>query len=571
MIQFKHVKYRNFLSTGNAFTEIQLNRSQTTLLTAKNGGGKSTVIDAIVFALYGTPFRKINKPSLVNSINKRDLLVEIEFSISNNDYRVVRGIKPNVFEVYKNGSLINQAADVREYQNHLETNILKMNKSSFCQIVVLGSATYVPFMVLTPHQRREIIEDLLDIKVFSTMNSLLKQKVSANKEATSEARYNIDLIKDRIEVQRDMINRMSQDHAGKVEKLEERIASAKHSCEEITKNRDELNALIDEALSRVSDKEKKDTRKKIDQLNIIREKWNDKAHSVKKQITFFQENDVCSTCTQHITDEFKSSIIAEKQESFEEIQRAFPEIESKYQQLTERYAEIDALLREVQALRVKVASAESALEVETRVIRDLEKELIKVQSESGQSIDRSKLRELTGELQKAEQNLETHLRENIVLTAASALLKDGGIKAKIIKQYIPIMNKMINKYLAQMDFFVQFELDENFNETIKSRFRDDFSYQNFSEGEKLRIDLAILFAWRAIAKMRNSAATNLLIMDEVLDGALDANGMDEFLTIIQEANKDSNVFVISHRGDQLFDKFHSVIKFEKQGNFSRIV
>lgn len=569
MIVFKSIRFKNFLSTGNAFTEVQLNRSQTTLLTAKNGGGKSTVIDAIVFALYGTPFRKINKPALINSINKKDLLTEIEFSVSNNHYMVRRGMKPNIFEVYKNDQLINQSADMREYQQHLEVNILKMNKSSFCQIVVLGSAMYVPFMVLTPYQRREIIEDLLDIKVFSTMNTMLKQKVSANKEQSQEAKYTIDLIKDRIQMQNELIARMSQDHASKVNKIEERLTAATANFETISLEHEELGTRIDFMLSGITDKEK--NKKNINQLTLVKDKLNDKVLTVERQIKFFHDADSCPTCTQAISEEFKASAIAERQANLAEITSALPDVQTKYAELMERCSEIETTVRAIQDLRIDAATAKAAMEAEFRVIHDLEKELIKVKSEVTQSVDRNKLREMVADQEAAEDNLETLMRQNIVLSAAGTLLKDGGIKSKIIKQYIPIMNKLINKYLAQMDFFVQFELDENFNETIKSRFRDDFGYQNFSEGEKLRIDLSILFAWRSIAKMRNSASTNLLIMDEVLDGALDANGMDEFLAIIQELNKDSNVFVISHRGDQLFDKFHSVIKFEKQGNFSRIV
>lgn len=569
MIVFKKIRYKNFLSTGNAFTEIQLNRSQTTLLTAKNGGGKSTVIDAIVFALYGTPFRKINKPSLVNSINKKDLVAEIEFSISNNEYKVVRGIKPNIFEVYKNGVLINQAADVREYQNHLETNILKMNKSSFCQIVVLGSAMYVPFMVLTPYQRREIIEDLLDIKVFSTMNSLLKQKASNNKESQQEAKYKIDLIKERIELQRELMQKLTQDHDVKVERLEARIEESTKRLEEVALEHERLKTDIDFAMSGITDKKK--NKKSIDELNLIREKLNDKVNAVSKQISFYHDNDTCPTCSQGLDHDFKAEAIAQRQANLTEIQSALPALESSYQKLMDRFSEIEESSKRIRQLELDAASAKAKLEAEWRTQLALEKELLLVKNEATAVIDNGKLVELTSEQGAAEKELETLMRNGIVLSAAGALLKDGGIKSKIIKQYIPIMNKLINKYLAQMDFFVQFELDENFNETIKSRFRDDFGYQNFSEGEKLRIDLSILFAWRSIAKMRNSASTNLLIMDEVLDGALDANGMDEFLAIIQDLNKDSNVFVISHRGDQLFDKFHSVIKFEKQGNFSRIV
>jgi len=569
MIIFKKVRYKNFLSTGNAFTEISLNRSQTTLLTAKNGGGKSTVIDAIVFALYGTPFRKINKPSLINSINKRDLVAEIEFSIGNVEYMVRRGIKPNIFEVYKNGTLVNQAADVREYQQHLEMNILKMNKSSFCQIVVLGSATYIPFMVLTPYQRREIIEDLLDISVFSKMNNLLKQRVTANKDATQEAKYNIDLINERIDMQAQLLKRLSQDHASKIKGFETKLAETIQRYEEASAERVVLGEQYEQLLQSITDRAKnKDT---INQLNLLRDKLHDKVAGVDKQIAFFHDADTCPTCTQTITPEFKVQAIAEREQNKVDIAAALPSLEEKYSALLSRFDEIQATAKAADLKLREIDALNAAIKVETRLKNDLERDLLKARSDNtSESVDRGKMRQLVDEKEVAEANLENLLRQTTVLGAASSLLKDGGIKSKIIKQYIPIMNKLINKYLAAFDFFVQFELDENFNETIKSRFRDDFGYQNFSEGEKLRIDLSILFAWRTVAKMRNSASTNLLIMDEILDGALDANGIDEFLGVIQEMNKDANVFVISHRGDQLFDKFHSVIKFEKQGNFSRI-
>jgi hypothetical protein len=444
-----------------------------------------------------------------------------------------------------------------------------MNKSSFCQIVVLGSAMYVPFMVLTPHQRREIIEDLLDIKVFSTMNSLLKQKSSVNRDSIQEAKYAIDLIKDRIDMQNELIARMAQDHTTKVEKIEEKIAISTNNIERVGIEHIQLKERINVLLNSIVDKE--NNKKTIRELALVKDKLNDKVLSVEKQIKFFHDNDTCLTCTQPISQEFKDSAISTRKSNLEQITSALPDVQVKYDELMERCVEIETAAKEIQQLQVEIASKAAAVEAEWRILNSLEVDLIRTKAEVGEHVDRSKLRDLVADQTSAEEILQENLRQNIILSAASVLLKDGGIKSKIIKQYIPIMNKLINKYLAQMDFFVQFELDENFNETIKSRFRDDFGYQNFSEGEKLRIDLSILFAWRAIAKMRNSASTNLLIMDEVLDGALDASGMDEFLTIIQEMNKDSNVFVISHRGDQLADKFHSIVKFEKQGNFSRIV
>ena len=559
----------NFLSTGNSFTEIKLNRSQTTLLTAKNGGGKSTVIDAIVFALYGVPFRKINKPSLVNSINKRDLLVEIEFSIGNVEYKVRRGIKPNVFEVYKNGELINQAADAREYQTHLETNILKMNKSSFCQIVVLGSATYVPFMMLSPYQRREIIEDLLDIKVFSLMNTLLKQRVSTNKDAQGASKYKLDLIKERIQMHQDLMQRLSQDHDLQLARIVEKIENTRGSIETLKEEQSAILSEIDKAVESIKDQPK--NARSIEQLNLVREKLNDKIVRIERELAFYHDNETCPSCKQGIEHEFRQGAIEERTADITEIKEAFPNIESSYAKLSERFEEIQKVNVELQQMYRDEAAIRARIATEEKVLIGFENELKRVKAEAIEAIDNSKLVELVAEQAEAEQAHNDLARHGIVLAAGSALLKDGGIKSKIIKQYIPIMNKLINKYLAQMDFFVQFELDENFDETIKSRFRDDFGYENFSEGEKLRIDLAILFAWRAIAKMRNSATTNLLIMDEVLDGSLDSTGMDEFLNIIKEVYHDSNVFIISHRGDQLFDKFHSVIKFEKQGNFSRVV
>jgi len=570
VILFKKVRWKNFLSTGNNFTEIDLTKHKSTLIVGTNGSGKSTILDAISFALYNKPFRKINKPQLVNSINSKDLCVELEFVVGNTNYKIVRGIKPTKFEIYKNDVLLNQDADSKDYQEVVEKQIVKMNHRTFSQVVVLGSSTYVPFMQLPAAQRREVIEDLLDIQVFTTMNTLLKSKVSTNQDDLKQAKYDSDLIDEKINIQNSYISSLKKDVQNKVDE----------NVEKIQQTQDEINVCnVDVATKSNTIAEKmKDTanleklQKRMEKSVILKEKTIDKLSKLNKEIKFFHDNDDCPTCKQGIPHEFKSEAITTKQTQVIEIQENLTLLEEDYNNTVTEIARINGIQKDIQAIQHDITKLQSEIQSKKKFIDYLQSENDSLQSDTANvDAEKQKLKELQKQKTEAEDKKQKLLEEYEILQAASALLKDGGIKTRILRQYMPIINKLINKYLAAMDFFVQFEIDEQFNETIKSRFRDEFSYNSFSEGEKMRINLAVLFTWRAIAKMRNSAATNLLVMDEVFDSSLDSNGTDEFLKIIQTLTADTNTFIISHKTDQLFDKFHNVIKFEKTKNFSRIV
>lgn len=566
MIIFKKIRWKNLLSTGNAFTEVQLNRSKSTLIVGQNGAGKSTILDALSLALYNKPFRKINKPQLINSINGRELVVEVEFNTNGADYTVIRGIKPNRFEVYKNGILLSQDAAIKDYQEHLEKAILKLNHRSFCQVVVLGSATYIPFMQLPAYQRREVIEDLLDIQIFSTMNHLLKDRVSTNREALQQVKYDIDLTNERIDMQKALMATLNRDISTQLEDRHNKVLEVESTLAELTESERLLTEELNEKTASVADL--KTVQAKLNKIQGLKERIFDKMDRLNKEIGFYHDNENCPSCKQGIDHEFRNTIVQERTTEIDSIKKSMPELEASYKQAEQRLEEIVETQHQINNLNNRMATLRASMRASSQRLKELNKEIEELEKNKNKHADNGELVALSNQLGTHEANREKLTKESVVLTAAAALLKDGGIKTKIIKQYVPIMNKLINKYLAAMDFFVHFELDEQFNESIKSRFRDDFSYQSFSEGEKMRINLAILFTWRAIAKMRNSASTNLLIMDEVFDSSLDAAGTEEFMKIIEDLTKDTNLFVISHKGDQLFDKFHSVIKFVKHGNFS---
>lgn len=569
MIIFEKIRFKNFLSYGNSWTEIALNGAQDTLIVGENGAGKSTFLDALSYGLYMKPFRKVNNPQLVNSINKKHLAVEVEFKVGSNHYKVCRGHGPRYFEVHQNGQLLNQDSHTKDYQKILEQNILKMNYKSFTQIVVLGSRNFVPFMQLSTADRRSVIEDLLDIQIFSTMATLLKDKVSENKNKLQAVDYEINLIEEKIRMEQNFIEQMKQDKDGERAKLQATINDKQGDLKTLQSAVESLQAQVEDALSGIQDKDK--LQKKSAKYLQLETAITQKLDSIKKKKQFFIDNDDCPTCEQEIDETIKQREIAKANNSVTETEAGLADLEVAigdisatllvYRDVQET---IDRLNTEIQSNQNKQAGINNFLEEVRSHIVALDND----ESRKDQTTVNSETLEedLAGSQLK---RVDTR-RQQVVLNTATTLLRDTGIKARIIKQYVPVMNKLINKYLAAMEFFVDFHLDEDFKETIRSRHRDDFGYASFSEGEKMRIDLALLFTWRAIAKLKNSASTNLLIMDEVFDSSLDASGTDEFLKIIKELTSDTNIIIISHKTDQLLDKFTNIIRFEKHKNFSRI-
>jgi len=570
MILFQKIRWRNFLSTGAHFTEIDFTKSNNTLIIGHNGAGKSTILDALCFGLFGKPFRKINKPQLLNSVNGKEAVVEVQFNIGQKKYKVIRGIKPNVFEIYLNDVLLNQDAAAKDYQEILENNILKLNYKSFTQVVILGSASFVPFMQLSASDRRAIIEDLLDIQIFSSMNNVIKEKNSAIKEELNKAKYAISLTEEKITLQKQNIEEHKKNHDADIKRKFEEIEKSKQQMSTLQNDIVLINKHITVLQNKVGDKKDK-LDKKSKSLFQIKGKVQTNIDRNQKEIDFYETNHDCPTCKQSITPEWKDSQVQEKSEKITTQKTGLVEIEHELNKVTTEIKSITDIISHISSHSGEVIKHTSTISAISNYISKLNNEideLTKKQTSTGGSDQ--KLTELNDALDEYKKGYENSLNEKHYHEFAGTLLKDGGIKTRIIKQYLPIMNKLINKYLKAMDFFVNFNINENFEETIKSRHRDDFSYANFSEGEKMRIDLALLFTWRQIAKLKNSTNTNLLILDEVFDSSLDTVGTEEFLKLIHEMGADTNVFVISHKGDQLFDKFRSVIKFEKKNNFSRI-
>ena len=568
-IYFKKLRWKNFISTGNLFTEIDLTRNKSTLIVGENGAGKSTILDALLFSLYGKPFRNINKPQLINSITQKNLLVEVEFNVGRSEYLIRRGLKPGVFEIYQNGTLMNQDSATRDYQEYLEKNILKLNHKSFNQIVVLGSANFIPFMQLPAGTRRQVIEDLLDIQIFSTMNTILKEKIQSNKEDLVAINFEMKSISDKIEMHKKHLEtlRTNNDEVIKQKQIQlDGIVESMYQAGVEIQNYEMLN---ENAETSISDKEK--VQNKFEQLEDLRRKVGVKLVKLKKDVKFFEDNNDCPTCKQGIQDGHKHEIIDKNNKQIKDIEDGTDLLQQEFNAAMDRITEIQGINKTITENNKKISELNTKITMWNNFEDELRKEIIRLQQTVSHNDDSNvDLQLLKKELKDSITKKEDLSKEKQVLDVASSLLKDGGIKTRIIKQYIPIINQLINKYLSAMDFFVNFELNENFEETIKSRFRDEFSYASFSEGEKMRIDLALLFAWRAVAKLRNSSTTNLLIMDEVFDSSLDSTGTDEFIKILNGLTQDTNVFIISHKGDQLYDKFHSVIKFEKHKNFSRI-
>lgn len=567
MITFKYVRWKNLLSTGNQFTEIQLDRSPTTLIIGENGAGKSTILDALCFGLFNKPFRSISKSQLINSVNGGGTIVEVEFIVGGKEVRVVRGIKPNKFEVYVNDNMINQDANARDYQKHLEQQILGLNYRSFTQVVILGSSTFVPFMQLSTKARREVVEDILDIKVFSLMNFLLKNK---NKELTEEIRnveYQYDLTNEKISLQEKFIEDV----------INNKSTIIAENRQKIYDNNFTINARNDDILSHETIKqnlsfdaeEQTKIEQKIKKLTQTEAALKNRKSEHDRQIQFFQTNDECPTCEQPITESTKQTKIESSSTKIGEIENGIRDLQGMEREEKDRLDTILSDLEKIRSADVEIAKIRASITEMEKFNAKLQKDVETYESGSVSEEDKTKLAELKGTIKYIDEQKSKLNEDRFYIDIAKNLLQDSGIKTKIVKQYLPIMNKLVNTYLSSMDFFVNFNIDENFQETIKSRFRDEFSYASFSEGEKMRIDLALLFTWRAVAKMKNSTNTNLLILDEIFDSSLDGTGTDDFLKILNTFS-DQNVFVISHKQDMLFDKFRSIVQFKKEKNFSKV-
>jgi DNA repair exonuclease SbcCD ATPase subunit len=569
MIIFKKIRWKNFLSTGNQFTEIDFQKNQTNLIVGTNGAGKSTVLDALTFVLFNRPFRKINKPQLPNSTNEKDCLVEIEFSVNSREYLVRRGIKPNVFDIEVNGKQLHKEADDRANQKILEENILKVNYKSFTQIVILGSSNFVPFMQLATANRREVIEDLLDIRIFSSMNNLIKEKIRQQKEQIKSLDAKKESLKDKVLMQKNFIEQLESRGKDNINANKQKItnlitevdtymlqnSTTEESIFGYTKEQEEVIGATD----------------KLRKLGNLKGKISQKVSTITKEHKFFTENTVCPTCTQTIEEEFRLNRITDAQNSAKELRQGYKDLEETIKLEEERERQFIALSREITKLNNDISQNNARISSNQRQVRDLESEIQTLTEQlENKNTEHEKLEEFQTNLQKVFEDLGTKKEEIVHYDFAYSLLKDDGVKTKIIKKYLPFINQQVNRYLQMMDFYINFHLDEEFNESIKSPIHENFSYSSFSEGEKMRVDLSLLFTWREVARVKNSVNTNLLIMDEVFDSSLDGFGTDEFLKIIRYVIKDANIFVISHKTG-LEDKFESVTRFDKVKGFSRMV
>ena len=569
MIIFKSVRWKNFLSTGNVFSEIQLDASPATLIVGANGAGKSTFLDAMCYALFDKPFRKITKGQLVNAVNEKELVVELEFSIGSREYMVRRGRKPNVFEIYLNGEKTKEEASTLEQQKYLEQSILGLNYKSFTQVVVLGSSCFVPFMQLTPPNRREVIEDLLDIRIFSTMNGILKERCKGIRETIREVEYQFELAKNKVESQQSLIEHLKEQSNANTTRRKAEIETVEKEIQDITIVVDkdlDLSKSYEESLV-----EYQTVDTDLSQLRIYESRFKDKQKSFKKEYKFFESNEHCPTCKQTITEELRTNKKSGITDQLKEVEEAAEKLRGELDTILVKIAEKNDIVKELSRCQQAISESQREIQYRKRQIKAIEKKIDEATgSNSSLKKEKDKLKELAKDGLKVEESLldEKKVRDNY--NTVTNMLRDTGIKSTIIKKYLPIMNQLINRYLKELDFYVSFELDENFMETIKSRFRDEFSYASFSEGEKMRIDLALLFTWRTIAKMKNSANTNLLILDEIFDSSLDTSGTDDFLKILHTVSDNTNVFVISHKTESLQDKFASTLKVEKKQNFSVI-
>lgn len=565
MITFKKLTWRNFLSTGNNPTEVLLDKNTTTLIVGNNGAGKSTILDALTFALFGKPFRNINKPNLCNSINGKNALVTIEFDVGTTSYKVVRGLKPNVFEIYQNGELINQDALAKDYQEHLEDNILKMSKKTFTQIVILGAASFLPFMQLPAGQRREIVENLLDINIFSLMNQALKLKMAAVKDDISKTETDITIIKNKIEVLQKYIKSVESDTEVRQNQILENIRTVEGDIDEFTKT---INELIEKKIDLQSNIKGKPAAESLkSELTIQSRTISSTAKEIENNIKFYKENDVCPSCRQDISTDHCTKTL-------DEFNLKFEALKASAKTVLESIALVDDELRGYSLIESEISELDTSLHKfnarklsAENLLTAYKKDLSSINSVNTLEDDKVSLKQLAKSGKELVDTKNELVEKKQYYDICGVMLKDSGIKARVVKQYLPVMNKLINKYLSDFDFFVSFELDESFNETIKSRYRDTFSYSSFSEGEKFRINLSILFTWRDIARLKNSASTNLLICDELLDGSLDQDALNA-LFVIFDKMENTNLFVISHHPDSYTEKFRSVIEFEKVGNYS---
>jgi len=569
MILFKRISYKNFLATGNTPIEVNLDGHKSTLIVGTNGAGKSTIIEAIIFALFNKSFRKVNKNQLINSINGADCLVEIEFQIGNVTWKVIRGMKPNIFEIYRNDNLLDQSSASIDQQKWLEQHVLKLNYKSFTQIVILGSSTFVPFMQLPAAHRREIIEDLLDIKIFTTMHVIVRDRIKTTSDEIKNLERDIDLIKEKVDIQKKFIDNLKK-HSDKT--IDQKQNKIEQLNAEVELNQDMIN-LYNFQIDKLRDDYSKfqNVDKKIKELETFKIKFGSKKKDHTNYKKFFEENDLCPQCNQEITGDIKHNHIEENTNQIAKLEDALKKLEFEIKQTNLKLEEKNSILTEIQKYNNDISSAINNNRQVTKIIDEIQKEISDIENNNNNMTDeKNKLNEYISDGVSISKRLSDIKTKKTNYDVLNNLLKDGGIKSQIIKKYLPVMNQLINKYLQSMDFYVNFTLDENFDETIKSRYRDDFTYASFSEGEKMRIDLSLMFTWRSIAKLKNSANTNLLILDEVFDSSLDISGTDDFMRIIKGLDEGTNVMVISHKGDFILDKFDRILKFDKYKNFSTV-
>jgi len=569
MIEFKTIRWKNFLSTGNQFTEVKFQKSSTTLILGKNGSGKSTILDALTFVLFNKPFRKINKPQLVNSTNEKDCLVEIEFTTNKINWIVKRGIKPNVFEIYRDGKKLEQSAEIRDDQKFLENKVLKLNYKSFTQIVILGSSTFVPFMQLPLASRREIIEDLLDIKIFSMMNTILKDKIKTVQEETKQLNFKKNIVEEKISMQENFIHDLDVKgqseitrKKNKIVEIKEKIKASEEKCLTLTQESDRIDSELQQ-YSNATNKSKK--------LYDFRGKIQNKLDRLIKDKNFFVENEICPTCSQDIKQDLRESKISQYDNDLIDVESGLKELEKQLQKTQEEESKLLELSKKLSEVNKSIRDINNKNKYDLQIIEDITNEIFEIEHNLDNKVEETeKLNNFKIELESVLNNLEGKKGKVQNYNFVYSLLKDNGVKSKIIKNYLPIINQQVNKFLHQLDFYINFTFDEEFHESVKTPIHEKFSYDSFSEGEKQRIDLALVFTWREIAKMKNSVNTNLLILDEVFDSSLDSNGTDDFLKIVRYVIRDANIFLISHKSE-MHDKFESFIQFEKKRGFSAIV